>query len=401
MSSLREKEALHLLADSSYAPALYATLQDAKCIYFVQQYLSGKGCVLCRGLCHLHASMYVRTCSLFDVMGKRWVVVDRFQGRWCPVSDAPQLAAQGHVCFFFDQCQERLNVSVVVTGSVYSYPLLLFHPLFPSSSPPIPLTQHSTGGDLWSLLYGQRLSTTKCGGISPQNALFYFANILAAVDFMHSLGVVHRDLKPENILIDSNGYCKLTDFGTTVSISSTRTRSLVGCAEYICPEMIFYKLYGYSVDFWSLGVLLFELLTRSTPFFHANLSMLFQNVIDCEETMKTFFTNNLLFDAHVKQLITGLLVFNPNKRLGKPSPAILLGFPDPITIILALLRVLCVVHSINAAVLRSADYRIACPVPMIALSAHASDHRTHRVIAQWHCGHLAIRIHERSDQGHD
>lgn len=73
-------------------------------------------------------------------------------------------------------------------------------------------------------------------------------------------------------VIDSGGYLKVVDYGTAKVLPlSSRTRTLLGCAEYLAPEMIFCKQYNRSVDFWQLGILMFELLTRTTPFAHTNM----------------------------------------------------------------------------------------------------------------------------------
>eukprot|EP00981_Chlorochromonas_danica_P000013 scaffold17_cov187-Ochromonas_danica.AAC.9 len=212
-TAVREKEIMLLLSDQLYAPALYATLQDERCLHFVMHYLPG--------------------------------------------------------------------------------------------------------GDLWTLLYGHRLSRTKLGGVSTHIALFYAANVLAAMQHMHSIDVIHRDIKPENLMIDASGYIKIVDYGCAKVVPLTeKTQTLCGTAEYLAPEMILSRPYNRSVDFWGLGILLFELLTRSTPFAHTNMAMLFQHILDCGEVMKTFFDTSPSFDGPAKTTLTGLLSYNPSTRLG-------------------------------------------------------------------------------------
>ena len=86
---------------------------------------------------------------------------------------------------------------------------------------------------------------------------------------MHEEGIVYRDLKPENILIDSEGHVKLTDFGLSkegLDESDGRTGSFVGTTEYLAPEIIKDKTYTYSVDWYSLGLVLYEMMTGANPF---------------------------------------------------------------------------------------------------------------------------------------
>ena len=94
---------------------------------------------------------------------------------------------------------------------------------------------------------------------------FYIANILITVDYIHSKSVCHRDLKPENIMIDEKGYLKLLDFGTSI-ILKDHTFTLTGTPHYIAPEVILGKGYSFSCDFWSVGVIAYEIFFNYYPF---------------------------------------------------------------------------------------------------------------------------------------
>lgn len=102
-----------------------------------------------------------------------------------------------------------------------------------------------------------------------QRAKFYTAEIILALDYLHKAGIVYRDVKPENILIDAEGHIKLTDFGLSkegLNDNNHMTESFCGTTEYLAPEIIKDKQYSYSVDWYSLGLVLFEMLTGMNPF---------------------------------------------------------------------------------------------------------------------------------------
>lgn len=107
------------------------------------------------------------------------------------------------------------------------------------------------------------------GGFDETRARFYAAEMVLALEYLHQSGVVYRDLKPENILIDHEGHIRLTDFGLSKSglkDSNGRTESFCGTPEYLAPEIIRDKRYGYSVDWYSFGLVLYEMLTGVNPF---------------------------------------------------------------------------------------------------------------------------------------
>jgi len=116
------------------------------------------------------------------------------------------------------------------------------------------------GGELFYLLH-------KRGKLPEHVAKFYFSEILLGIEYLHSKGIVYRDLKPENVLIDIDGHIKLADFGLSkiLETKSSLTNSFCGSPEYMSPEMLLGSGHSFGVDYYSLGAILFEMLTGLPP----------------------------------------------------------------------------------------------------------------------------------------
>ena len=115
-------------------------------------------------------------------------------------------------------------------------------------------------GDLMKVL-------NKFKQLEPGHAMFYAAQIVLCLEYLHGKNLVFRDLKPENVLVDSNGYLKLADFGFIKEVKpGDRTYTFCGTPEYIAPEIILNKGYSQPVDWYSLGIFIYELMYGRPPF---------------------------------------------------------------------------------------------------------------------------------------
>eukprot|EP00602_Paraphysomonas_sp_CaronLab_P002619 CAMPEP_0185019768 /NCGR_PEP_ID=MMETSP1103-20130426/2351_1 /TAXON_ID=36769 /ORGANISM="Paraphysomonas bandaiensis, Strain Caron Lab Isolate" /LENGTH=471 /DNA_ID=CAMNT_0027550241 /DNA_START=367 /DNA_END=1779 /DNA_ORIENTATION=+ len=178
------------------------------------------------------------------------------------------------------------------------------------------------GGELRSYISSQR-EKNKSRGISDvacdaATAQFYFAEIVEAVDYLHSHNIIHRDLKPENILITSKGHLKVTDFGTAAmnegGDEDMRT-SFVGTAEYVSPEVLQNENATRACDIWALGCILFNMLVGRTPFHSPSEYLTFQAIIrHCEGEEPVQYPDTIHEES--RELIEGFLLPAPGDRMG-------------------------------------------------------------------------------------
>lgn len=158
------------------------------------------------------------------------------------------------------------------------------------------------GGELFSYLRRE-------GRLPNDDAKFYAAEIVLAFDYLHSQNIVYRDLKPENLLIDCEGHVKITDFGFA-KVVEDRTWTLCGTPEYLAPEIIQSKGHGRAVDWWALGILIFEMLAGYPPFYDENPFGIYQKVLAGRIDYPKH------FDVKAKDLIKRLLAYDRAKRFG-------------------------------------------------------------------------------------
>ncbi|KAK8946817.1 Serine/threonine-protein kinase AtPK2/AtPK19 [Platanthera zijinensis] len=199
--------------------------------------------------------------------------------------------------------------------------------------------EYLNGGDLYSLL-------RNIGCLDEQMAQLYIAELVLALEYLHSLNVIHRDLKPDNLLIARDGHVKLTDFGLSKVglINSTddlsgpdvssaviveheplrssqraekreqrRKQSVVGTPDYLAPEILLGMTHGRNADWWSVGVILFELLVGIPPFNAEHPQKIFDNIMNLDIPWPQI-PDEMSPEAH--DLIYKLLIQNPLQRLG-------------------------------------------------------------------------------------
>ncbi|KAJ3804418.1 kinase-like domain-containing protein [Lentinula lateritia] len=150
------------------------------------------------------------------------------------------------------------------------------------------------------------------GKFDQDRSRFYAAELLVALEHLHGFNVVYRDLKPENILLDYTGHIALCDFGLCkLNMSETeKTNTFCGTPEYIAPELLESQGYTKTVDWWTLGVLLYEMMTGLPPFYDDNVNTMYQRIL----TDPLNFPPDMPSEA--RSVMTGLLQRDPAKRLG-------------------------------------------------------------------------------------
>ena len=158
------------------------------------------------------------------------------------------------------------------------------------------------GGELFTYLRG-------VGRFPVDQARTYIAEIILIFDYLHNKNIIYRDLKPENILIHKSGFLKLTDFGFAKVVEG-RTYTLCGTPEYLAPEIILNKGHGKPVDWWTCGILLYEMIAGIDPFSDDDPMMVYQKILKG----KIKFPSG--FDSNAKSLIKHLLDSDLTKRYG-------------------------------------------------------------------------------------
>uniref|UniRef100_A0AAR2LJZ8 Ribosomal protein S6 kinase n=1 Tax=Pygocentrus nattereri TaxID=42514 RepID=A0AAR2LJZ8_PYGNA len=161
------------------------------------------------------------------------------------------------------------------------------------------------GGDLFTRLSKEVMFT-------EEDVKFYLAELALALDHLHSLGIIYRDLKPENILLDEEGHIKITDFGLSKEAidHDKRAYSFCGTIEYMAPEVVNRRGHTQSADWWSFGVLMFEMLTGSLPFQGKDRKETMALILKAKLGMPQFLS------PEVQSLLRALFKRNPSNRLG-------------------------------------------------------------------------------------
>ncbi|XP_063918746.1 calcium-independent protein kinase C-like isoform X1 [Zophobas morio] len=165
--------------------------------------------------------------------------------------------------------------------------------------------EYINGGDLMFQIQRARK-------FDEPRAKFYAAEVTLALQFLHKHGVIYRDLKLDNILLDAEGHCKLADFGMCKEGISegTTTTTFCGTPDYIAPEILQELEYGPSVDWWALGVLMYEMMAGQPPFEADNEEDMYESILHDDVLYPVWLSKDAV------NVLKGFMTKNPNKRLG-------------------------------------------------------------------------------------
>uniref|UniRef100_I3IV25 cGMP-dependent protein kinase n=1 Tax=Oreochromis niloticus TaxID=8128 RepID=I3IV25_ORENI len=202
--------------------------------------------------------------------------------------------------------QEHIRSEKLIMQEAHSDFIVRLYRTFKDSKYLYMLMEACLGGELWTILRDR-------GSFEDSTTRFYTACVVEAFAYLHSKGIIYRDLKPENLILDHRGYAKLVDFGFAKKIGfGKKTWTFCGTPEYVAPEIILNKGHDISADYWSLGILMFELLTGSPPFSGPDPMKTYNIIlrgIDMIEFPKKITKN-------AANLIKKLCRDNPSERLG-------------------------------------------------------------------------------------
>ncbi|XP_064831060.1 ribosomal protein S6 kinase beta-1-like isoform X1 [Oncorhynchus masou masou] len=225
----------------------------------------------------------------FQTGGKLYLILEYLSGRW-PLPDL----------------HEHLM------GLLCSLHITIMYVIVPTSCPPsLPVCSRVTeknahyGGELFMQLERE-------GIFMEDTACFYLAEISMALGHLHQKGIIYRDLKPENIMLNNQGHVKLTDFGLCKESihGGTVTHTFCGTIEYMAPEILMRSGHNRAVDWWSLGALMYDMLTGAPPFTGENRKKTIDKILKCKLNLPPYLTQE------ARDLLKRLLKRNASSRLG-------------------------------------------------------------------------------------
>ncbi|EGF82479.1 hypothetical protein BATDEDRAFT_3752, partial [Batrachochytrium dendrobatidis JAM81] len=199
------------------------------------------------------------------------------------------------------QDKQIMNEKNILLDLKHSLLVELYH-TFQNPTHLFMVMEFVAGGDLFTFLRKSKM-------FPEPLAKFYICEVLIVLEYLHGKNVVYRDLKPENILLDSTGHIKLADFGFAKRLVTT-TQSFCGTPDYIAAEIVAARSYTYTVDWWSFGVLVFELISGKTPFRSESSEGIYTNI----QSGKIQWVPQVT--GPIKDLVSGLLDQDPRRRLG-------------------------------------------------------------------------------------
>lgn len=198
-----------------------------------------------------------------------------------------------------DQLENEISILKLLSGSPFV--AKLFSTDFCSGKVCL-ILEYVSGGELFYWLKKYRR-------FNEEMTKFYAAEIISALRFIHSHGILYRDLKPENILIASTGHIKFIDFGFAV-YEDENTYVISGTPEYMSPEKLTGESDGRESDYWGLGIMIYEMLCGNPPFYDVSTDVTFRKIVECKVSFPS------CVSSVAKDLIASLLEKNRVNRLG-------------------------------------------------------------------------------------
>jgi len=188
--------------------------------------------------------------------------------------------------------------------------LVSLHYAFQTDQKLFLVLDYAAGGELFFHL-------SKAGRFTEDRTRFYIAEIVLAIDYLHSKDIIYRDLKPENILLDSEGHVKITDFGLCKENvpDNVSAHSFCGTPEYLAPEILRKVGHGKAADWWTLGALIYEMLCGVPPFYSRSRDALFDKILRQKIRFPNYFSRESI------DIIKQLMQRNPKYRLGSRNGA--------------------------------------------------------------------------------
>lgn len=166
------------------------------------------------------------------------------------------------------------------------------------------------GGELYKIFKSQKR-------LSEDVVRFYAAQICMAVGYLHSKGIMHRDLKLENILVDEQGYLKIIDYGLAKTLTGDQTsKTFCGTPEYLAPEMVLHQGHDFAVDWWALGILIYEMLIGVTPFYNKERKLLLLKIRQSKVVFPDKRKYKIDYSDEFVDLVLKLLNKDKKERLG-------------------------------------------------------------------------------------
>eukprot|EP00924_Labyrinthula_sp_SR-Ha-C_P003562 maker-scaffold_53-snap-gene-1.1-mRNA-1 protein AED:0.07 eAED:0.07 QI:0/1/0.5/1/1/1/2/172/868 len=206
----------------------------------------------------------------------------------------------------YRQQENVMNEKLVMQQSSHPFILKLYQ-TYKDKNCLYMLIELVQGGELFTLLHNQRARN-----LSNAQSRFYAGCVVDAILYLHNLSIVYRDLKPENLMIDAEGYIKVVDFGFAKRVRQ-KTYTLCGTPEYLAPELVLQKGHNRAVDYWAIGVLIYEMLTGGSPFADPRRN---DHITICRNIVRLRYDFPRTFPKHAKNIVQRLLQRHPHERLG-------------------------------------------------------------------------------------